>query len=169
MTKRRKKSKRRGLFNKRLTLTSRRRSATPRSPRSAASMAKRCRSGASAGAALAGATRRAAAMSGFASTAAGRTCRRNCRSKRITPSCAAARAGFRQPRTRNGSCAVTRRRISPVEMVFRASTTHRSGGPVASARSPDEPTGPARSGRPDDRLREIRERSSSLNGGPGFR
>jgi hypothetical protein len=32
-----------------------------------------------------------------------------------------------------------------------------------------EPTGPARSGRPDDRLREIRERSASLNAGPGCR
>jgi DNA-binding MarR family transcriptional regulator len=32
-----------------------------------------------------------------------------------------------------------------------------------------EPTGPARSGRPDDRLRETREESGRLNAAPGFR
>ena len=32
-----------------------------------------------------------------------------------------------------------------------------------------EPTGPARSGRPDDRLREIRERSFGSTAAPGFR
>jgi hypothetical protein len=31
------------------------------------------------------------------------------------------------------------------------------------ARSPDEPTGPARSGRPDDKLRDIRDRHSRSN------
>jgi hypothetical protein len=37
-----------------------------------------------------------------------------------------------------------------------------------STSSPDEPTGPARSGRPDGRLREIWERSCSLYAAPGF-
>jgi hypothetical protein len=127
MTKRRKKSKRRGLFNKRLTPDEQ------AAQRDAAFAAIRRLYGEAlplwppAGAAFAGGTRPARAMSGHASRAAGRTCRRKCRSKRITPSCAAARGGFRRQRTRNGNCAVSRRQISSVEIVPCASTTHRLG------------------------------------------